>query len=182
MRLDLRDSAGRQAAIARDPTAMRWQGPLEFFKGDSSSPTRSGIFCGHVRGAPGHNTALRWRKSNYRLILATNREGGPTARIADPPTRFAGDGDAKQSEVRGVVTLLEVVVGASPFQVHRSRQVRWARILTPCWNQNRQARCWAVGMCLLALGSVGASRVGTCLPCTWRQRYPKLRERDHLRG
>ena len=58
------------------------------------------------------DVSLWWRKSHYGLILATNREDGPAARIADPPTRFAGDGDAKQSEVGGVVTLLEAIVGA----------------------------------------------------------------------
>jgi transposase InsO family protein len=51
-------------------------------------------------------------KKSLPAVLATNREEGPAARIAYLPTRFAGDGDAKQSEVGGVVTLLEAIVGA----------------------------------------------------------------------
>ncbi len=51
-------------------------------------------------------------KKSLPAVLATNREKGPAARIADPPTRFAGEGDAKQSEVGGVVTLLEAIIGA----------------------------------------------------------------------
>jgi hypothetical protein len=51
-------------------------------------------------------------KKSLPAVLATRREDGPAARIADPPTRFAGDDDAKQSEVGDVVTLLEAVAGA----------------------------------------------------------------------